>query len=131
MCIHQIRNGQCTFEDECWYVHEEKSNNESNSESFKCDMCKSNYKGRSNFMKHKKLLHPEQVPSCEKFSTDNCKRNENDCWFEHRTKANNYTTKFKCQHSMSKNTFQDQDGKSQVLLCVADFEKYEPNTHNK
>ena len=79
--------GECTFRDECWYVHEEISNKESIFESFKCEMCKSNFKGRSNFMKHKKLIHPESVPSCEKFSTENCERNEKDCWFEHRAGA--------------------------------------------
>ena len=75
--------GECPFGEKCWYVHEEKSNNESIFESFKCDLCKNNFKGRTNFMKHKKLIHPEYVSSCEKFRTGNCKRSEKDCWFLH------------------------------------------------
>ena len=79
--------GECSFGDKCWYVHEEKPSNESSFDNFKCNLCDSNYKGRTNFMKHKKLLHPEYVSSCGKLSTGNCKRNDNDCWFSHKTET--------------------------------------------
>ena len=36
-------------------------------------------------MRHKKLLHPQVVPQCEKFKSKNCARGEKECWFEHNT----------------------------------------------
>ena len=35
-------------------------------------------------MSHKKLIHPELVPSCEKSNAGKCFKNESECWFIHR-----------------------------------------------
>ena len=82
-------NGKCTFSDECWYVHEEILNAENSSDNFKCDLCAKEYKGRANFMRHKKLLHIQFVPHCEQFSLGNCSRGEKECWFVHRESRTN------------------------------------------
>ena len=34
-------------------------------------------------MNHRKLAHPDYVPTCEKFSTKRCQRG-NECWFLHK-----------------------------------------------
>ena len=57
-------------------------------DNFKCDLCGKDYKGRANFMRHKKLLHPELVPQCKKFSLKKCSRGEKECWFEHKVSEN-------------------------------------------
>jgi hypothetical protein len=39
-------------------------------------------------MRHKKLIHPQFIPACEKFSVGKCSRGEKECWFEHKATAN-------------------------------------------
>ena len=75
--------GKCTFNNDCWYVHGEE--NEDTLDNFKCDLCDKVFRGRTYFMKHKKLLHHQYVPSCEKFNRNKCSRTDNECWFHHRT----------------------------------------------
>ena len=82
----QCRNyatGRCTRGSDCWYVHSEKSENEDIFENFKCDLCAEQFKGRGNFMRHKKISHPQIIPTCEKHLISKCQRNENECWFKH------------------------------------------------
>ena len=86
-CRKYLADG-CTFGDDCWYVHNEVSKPEETFDNFKCDLCKKDYKGRANFMRHKKLIHSEFVPSCEKFSVGKCTRGEKECWFEHKAIQN-------------------------------------------
>ena len=82
-------SNSCIFGEECWYVHDAKDEPEENFDKFKCDQCGNELRGRANFMRHKKLLHPQVVPSCEKFSLSKCNRGETDCWFTHRQKEKN------------------------------------------
>ena len=82
-------SGKCTFADECWYVHEETLNAEDSLDNFKCDLCAKEYKGRANFMRHKKLLHLQFVPQCEQFSAGKCSRGEKECWFVHKESRKN------------------------------------------
>ena len=83
-------SGTCNFEGECWYVHDIENTAEKDAfENFKCDQCKKDFKGRSNFMRHKKLLHPQCIPSCEKFSLNKCYWSEQECWFDHKTNNKN------------------------------------------
>ena len=76
--------GSCTFDKDCWYVHDKQTESEENENNFKCDLCKENINGRSSFMKHRKTLHPESVPSCDKFVKGQCSRGSQECWFEHK-----------------------------------------------
>ena len=83
-------NGTCVFDDDCWYVHSKKTDNgEDTSDQFRCDLCDTEFKGRSNFMNHRKLQHLQFVPSCEKFNTKQCPRSNEKCWFEHRISDKN------------------------------------------
>ena len=78
----------CKFTDNCWYVHDETMKEETNLDNFKCDLCENEIKGRDNFMKHKKALHPVSVPTCDNFRKNQCQRDEKDCWFEHKLDVN-------------------------------------------
>ena len=70
-----------------WYVHGEE--NEESLDNFKGDLCSNTFKGRTNFMNHKKLLHPQYVPPCEKFRANKCSRSNKECWFEHKIVKDN------------------------------------------
>ena len=73
--------GTCPFSSDCWYVHGEEA--EERSDTFKCEICANEFKGRDNFMNHKKLIHPEFVQTCDRFSANKCPRPDS-CWFEHK-----------------------------------------------
>jgi hypothetical protein len=80
-------SGKCTFGVDCWYVHGEET--EDTLDRFRCELCEEEFKGRRNFMHHKKLYHPDNVPVCEKFITNKCSRNSKECWFEHKVAEKN------------------------------------------
>ena len=87
-CRNFLADG-CSFKEECWYLHGEISSKpEDTFDNFKCDLCEKAYKGRTTFMRHKKLIHPQSVPYCEKFSVGKCSRGEKECWFDHRESTN-------------------------------------------
>jgi hypothetical protein len=82
--------GICTFDKDCWYVHDEKLDTEDKVNHFKCDSCGEEFKGRNIFMKHRKASHPEKVSSCDKFSKRQCPRPDQECWFEHKPTEQNH-----------------------------------------
>ena len=49
----------------------------------KCNFCESRFEAKSDFMRHKKQKHVENVPVCEKFKKGICLRNEIQCWYRH------------------------------------------------
>ena len=74
--------GTCTWNDKCWYVHKNEDDTDMVN-NFKCDLCEKVFTGRNSFMNHRKLAHPDYVPTCENFSTKRCQRG-NECWFLHK-----------------------------------------------
>ena len=80
--------GNCPHADGCWYVHDETSNAEDSFENFKCELCANGFKGRNNYMMHKKFYHPLSVPQCESFKQGKCPKGGNECWFEHNFSEN-------------------------------------------
>ena len=76
----------CPFEDrKCWFLHTK------NNETFKCNLCEQTFSEKSEFMKHRKDLHPEMVKICR---NTQCFY-ENECWFRHEndnSKLNNIKT---------------------------------------
>ena len=84
----------CSFGSECWYVHiEQEKDTEEFSDNFKCDTCEEEIRGRNNFMKHKKMLHSETIPTCNLFKLGKCSRSEETCWFEHKRDASSSKVK--------------------------------------
>ena len=75
--------GDCPFGEECWYVHNDELENVKNAGMFKCNLCDDTFKGRYNFLSHRKNVHIENVTVCPKFLQKECKRSPDDCWFEH------------------------------------------------
>ena len=68
-----------------WFLHSRKI------ETFKCIICEETFSVKSEFMKHRKTLHPEMVKICQ----NNQCNFENECWFRHEndnTKLNNIKT---------------------------------------
>ena len=51
---------------------------------FNCNLCENNFGSRVDFMMHKKKMHKEFVPDCEKFSLGKCIRGSSECWFVHK-----------------------------------------------
>ena len=86
-CRNFLKN-ECAFGTDCWYLHGQTSNSEETSDNFKCNLCEEEYKGRDIFMKHKKLMHHQYVPSCDKFSAGGCSKGNNECWYVHKESQN-------------------------------------------
>ena len=77
-------SGNCPFNSECWYVHEDNSNNiEQMKDIFNCTFCDDQISGRHNFMKHKKDHHTNMTPNCTNFLEGKCIRSSEACWFIH------------------------------------------------
>ena len=51
---------------------------------WKCDHCESSFTHTAELMKHKKQFHVNQVPRCQYFLQESCKRNNNKCCFLHK-----------------------------------------------
>ena len=79
--------GNCTFDKECWYVHEEPMDidevSNTNESIFKCDLCDEEITERKHFMLHRKSKHGDTVLNCEKFQRGECQRSNDLCWFKH------------------------------------------------
>ena len=85
---------KCTFNNDCWYVHDEQMETESlavtdikTALKFQCNLCESNFNQRDEFMKHRKIKHQVRVDCCNKFTKGECSRTENTCWFRHSTQT--------------------------------------------
>ena len=93
--------GSCTRGDDCWYSHEEGNSLETTANRFKCNLCDNTFDGIAPFMIHKKEMHQQFVPECEKFSLRKCPRGSSECWFIHTANSEN-------KHKESKNNSQTQ-----------------------
>ena len=76
-------DGNCTFSDEmCWFSHNEEQD-PGNTPEYECDLCSNTFKGRFDFMKHRKLEHRPVIPKCRHASYGTCMFGEDNCWFVH------------------------------------------------
>ena len=76
-------SGNCPFNSDCWYVHDNTMDSDVLCDRFKCNFCDFEVQGRDAFMKHMKKNHIVNVQTCEKFMKNDCVRDDHDCWFEH------------------------------------------------
>ena len=77
----------CIYGDQrCWFVHEPE---EPQTEVFKCDSCEREFRSAPEFLRHRKIKHPQSVPVCDKFTSEECTFGSKKCWFRHETDENN------------------------------------------
>ena len=93
LCWHYSK-GTCPYgEDKCWFIHE-KEVAYSNCSEYICNFCEQICRTQSEFLKHRKTKHSEQVPTCKNFKDGECIYGQENCWFNHKTeKENNYKAK--------------------------------------
>ena len=70
--------GVCEYEEnDCWFIH-----NINPEVKPKCTLCSKTLNSRYEYLKHRKMIHPQKVPICRNKET--CKFENNDqCWFLH------------------------------------------------
>ena len=114
----------CPHGNECWYVHSEKeSSTQKLSDEFKCEQCDKTISGRRNFMMHKKINHIEIVQPCNLFRSNQCKKNEKTCWFDHNVQNQNHNTYADVLKSSTQNNSREIPVNNQV------FQQVTENTH--
>ena len=73
----------CTYSDEdCWFDHSENLK-ACDKTDFNCTSCDKVFKGRSEFMKHRKIEHSLLVPLCRDKIKGSCMYSDETCWFVH------------------------------------------------
>ena len=77
-----IRNGDCSFGNECWFRHD--INSTESPPEYNCNFCEETFKTKSEFMKHKKIKHFASVKKCENDLIGTCQYNYQKCWFIHK-----------------------------------------------
>ena len=73
---------------DCWYVHQEtdkvgEPNDVIIEEKLSCNSCGMEFTAKAGLMKHKKESHPTTVQLCSGFTSGNCSRGEDQCWYKH------------------------------------------------
>ena len=75
-------DGKCSFTAKmCWWNHE--VNKDIQPENIKCFVCNETFESKSTMMKHRKRNHPGLVRKCSLFTQNNCKFENDACWFIH------------------------------------------------
>ena len=71
LCWHYSK-GTCPYgEDKCWFIHD-KEVAYSNCSEYICNFCEQICRTQSEFLKHRKTKHSEQVPTCKNFKDGEC-----------------------------------------------------------
>ena len=80
-CSNKL-NGQCSRSDDmCWWSHVVKTG-----ESKTCYICGKDFKNKNEMMIHRKKEHASIVKDCEEFIKNQCRYQEDFCWYKHATK---------------------------------------------
>ena len=75
-------DGKCSFTAKmCWWNHEVNKDNQN--QNIKCFVCNETFNSKSTMMKHRKRNHPGLVRKCSLFIQNNCKFQNDTCWFIH------------------------------------------------
>ena len=68
---------KCPYaEDICWWNH-------SKERSIKCFICNETFASKMLLMRHRKKDHTQLVKTCNNFSQNNCRFQNDDCWYIH------------------------------------------------
>ena len=82
MCWH-FSAGTCPFgETKCWFVHSSEKH-DSNTTEYTCNFCEQVFTNKSEFLKHRKIKHAQNVPHCKNFEKGACRYENENCWFKH------------------------------------------------
>ena len=82
LCIN-ISNGECIYGNGCWFKHDDIS-----LPVYNCNLCDKTFRTKSEFMKHKKNDHAENVAKCENNKDGTCRFSSTSCWFHHENDQN-------------------------------------------
>ena len=94
-CLNFL-DGNCSFNDRCWFIHDEKMKD--SEPTFTCNFCDLKFKTKSKLMNHKKCVHANSVLKC--LNDQNCKYGYEKCWFLH---TENITETFKIVKNVNSN----------------------------
>ena len=84
--------GICDFPDNvCWFSHNPNVNTTKPQtlKQFNCNMCGCIFKNKSEFMKHRKIEHPNNISPCRDFNSGYCRLDAKTCWYTHDDKECN------------------------------------------
>ena len=65
----------------CWWNHEEKQIGQK--EDIDCFVCNETFQSKPELMTHRKKNHSEIIRQCIQFSQNNCRYEEESCWYKH------------------------------------------------
>ena len=71
----------------CWFSHND-GQDQGNTPEYNCDLCNKVFKGRFEFIKHRKLEHRPAVTKCRHALYRTCMFFYDKCWFVHETDKN-------------------------------------------
>ena len=85
MSVATCRNkltGQCRRSDDtCWWSHEQRIEGNNT-----CFICEKTFRNKNEMMIHRKSEHANIVQDCQEFKKQQCRFNEDFCWFKHTVK---------------------------------------------
>ena len=77
-CKQYLEN-DCSFGENCWFLHCESFKN--SDPSFKCNLCERKFRTQNVLREHMKIFHLENVSNCK--NENECKFGPRKCWFIH------------------------------------------------
>ena len=76
--------GKCPYSSKmCWWKHNLESNSKRSEQDFNCFNCSKTFNNKGEMMVHKKQMHRSTVRYCNSYIDDECKFNDQSCWFRH------------------------------------------------
>ena len=86
------KGSSCEFTERCWWKHKKMV-----SKDIECYFCEDSFETKAQVMLHRKANHTKTVKNCTKFENESCTKNEETCWFMHKTREKE-TEKEKEEH---------------------------------
>ena len=83
-CNFYLR-GNCMYDENvCWYSHTIKESDKNvRQQDFDCKFCEKVFERKSDFMRHRKIEHPEKIAICTNQRDSWCIFGSENCWYRH------------------------------------------------
>ena len=79
--------GKCfNSSEKCWWMHNDNTK-EVILDKIECFICRKTFQSRREVVVHRKSVHVSFVRQCENFKKQNCRFNNESCWFLHGMKT--------------------------------------------